>query len=276
MLVGRWGIGRSTALGAVRSPSLRPFATGNSMARRFGREENLARLRAATPAVVPSLLASDFGHLAREIQRVEEAGAPALHLDIMDGHFVPNLSFGLPVVAAVRSLTDLPLDLHLMIERPGDWVERYREAGADGMTIHVETVSDARPVLEKIRRLGAWAGLTLKPPTPLAAIENCLPYCDLVLVMSVNPGFGGQKFEVEALPKLQSLRAMRERGEIAALLEVDGGIEVETAGPCVDAGVDLLVAGTAVFHAPDYKRSIDALRAAARHTPRGSKLESKI
>lgn len=230
------------------------------MARRFGREENLARLRAASPAVVPSLLASDFGRLAEEIERVEEAGVPALHLDIMDGHFVPNLSFGLPVVESVRRLTDLPLDVHLMIERPEAWIERYRAAGADGLTIHIETAKDPRPVLEKIRSLGAWAGLTLNPPTPLSAIEASLPYCDLVLVMSVMPGFGGQKFDDVALPKLRALRDLREQGVTAALLEVDGGIDDDTAGLCADAGVDLLVAGTAVFGAEDYGAAIRSLR----------------
>ena len=210
--MGRWGIGRSLSLRDS-------FAFGNSMARRFGREENLARLRsalltpelAAGPVVLPSLLASDFGRLAEEIERVEEAGVPALHLDIMDGHFVPNLSFGLPVVEAVRRLTDLPLDVHLMIEQPEAWIERYRAAGADGLTIHVEAVTDPRPVLDKIRKLGAWAGLTLNPPTPLSAIEPSLSHCDLVLVMSVMPGFGGQRFDETALPKLRALRALRER-----------------------------------------------------------------
>jgi ribulose-phosphate 3-epimerase len=208
------------------------------MARRFGREENVARLHsavhpaggAAIPAVIPSLLASDFGRLAEEIYAVEAAGVPALHLDIMDGHFVPNLSFGLPVVEAIRGLTDLPLDVHLMIEQPEAWVERYRAAGADGMTIHIEAVSDPRPVLEKIRKLGAWAGLTLNPPTPLSTIEPSLAYCDLVLVMSVMPGFGGQKFDEAALPKLRTLRALREQGAIDAFLEVDGGIDVDTVG----------------------------------------------
>src|SRR5262245_11637280 len=251
VLAGRWGIGRAL--------SLRPFATGNSMSRRFGREENLARLRAASPAVVPSLLASDFGHLADEIERVEETGVQALHLDIMDGHFVPNLSFGLPVVESIRRLTDLPLDVHLMIEQPEAWVERYRAAGADGLTIHVETVADPRPVLDKIRTLGAWAGLTLNPPTPLSAIEASLPHCDLVLVMSVMPGFGGQKFDESVLPKLRALRESRERGDTEALLEVDGGIDVDTVGAAVDAGVDLLVAGTAVFGEEDYGAAIESL-----------------
>jgi ribulose-phosphate 3-epimerase len=246
------------------------------MARRFGREENLARLRAASPAVVPSLLASDFGHLASEIDRVEEAGVPALHLDIMDGHFVPNLSFGLPIVEAVRRLTDLPLDVHLMVEKPENWVEQFRAAGADGLTIHVEAAKDPRPVLEMIRKVGAWAGLTLNPRTPLAEIEASLPHCDLVLVMSVMPGFGGQRFDEVALPKLRALRALREQGEIEALLEVDGGVEVDTAGSCADAGADLLVAGTAIFSEDDYTSAIRALRTAALTRSTKSRIESNI
>jgi ribulose-phosphate 3-epimerase len=246
------------------------------MARRFGREENLARLRAASPAIVPSLLASDFGHLAREIERVAEVGVPALHLDIMDGHFVPNHSFGLPVVEAIRSLTELPLDVHLMIEQPEDWVERYRAAGADGMTVHVEAVDDPRPVLDKIRKLGAWAGLTLNPPTPFSAIESSLPDCDLVLVMSVMPGFGGQKFDEAALPKLRALRELQKQGKIDALIEVDGGIDVETVQLAASAGVDLIVAGTAVFSEDDYAEAIGDLRAAASKVSAKLQLKSGI
>jgi ribulose-phosphate 3-epimerase len=230
------------------------------MVRRLGRDEWKARLRAAAPIVLPSLLACDFGNLAREVERVEAAGAKALHLDVMDGHFVPNLSFGIPIVEAVRRATELPLDVHLMIDNPEAFVEPFREAGADGITIHVEAVSDPRPVLERIRSLGAWAGLTLNPPTPLAAIEPSLPYCDLVLVMSVMPGFGGQEFDVTALPKLRALRA---RKDWDGFLEVDGGIGVETIGPCAEAGADLFVAGTAVFQSRDYGQTLRQLRSHA-------------
>lgn len=230
------------------------------MARRFGREENIARLRAACPAIVPSLLACDFGHLAREIERVEEAGVTALHLDVMDGRFVPNLSFGIPIIEAVRRITDLPLDVHLMIEQPGQWVERYHDAGADGMTIHVEAVHDPRPLLDKIRGLGAWAGLAFNPATPLSAIESSLPHCDLVLVMSVRPGFGGQVFDDIALAKL---RTLRERPDVDILLEVDGGLNIETVAASAEVGADLFVAGTAVFHTADYAAAIEELRSAA-------------
>jgi ribulose-phosphate 3-epimerase len=230
------------------------------MVRRNSRDEWTARLRAATPIVLPSLLACDFGQLQREIERVEDAGAKAIHLDVMDGHFVPNLSFGIPVVEAARRATDLPLDVHLMIEPPDQFVEAFRDAGADGLTIHVEAVPDARPVLEKIRSLGAWAGLALNPPTPVTAIQGLLPYCDLVLVMSVMPGFGGQEFNDVALTKLRTLRA--DYG-YEAFLEVDGGIGPETIGPCAEAGADFFVAGTAIFHSHNYAATLGQLQSLA-------------
>lgn len=225
-----------------------------------GRDATLARLRAARPAVLPSLLLCDFGNLQREVERVEAAGVAALHLDVMDGHFVPNLTYGMTIVEAVRGTTRLPLDVHLMIEDPADWVERFREAGADGMTIHCEAVDDPRPVLDHIRSLGAWAGLALNPPTPLSAIEESLPHCDLVLVMSVMPGFGGQAFDEVALAKLS---ALRERDDVDALLEVDGGVNLKTVGACAEAGADLTVAGSAIFRTKDYGAAVAQLHAAA-------------
>ncbi len=235
------------------------------MVRRLGREELKSRLRKTTPLVVPSILACDFGHLEREIGLVEQAGAKALHLDVMDGHFVPNISFGIPIVEAARRATDLPLDVHLMIDRPENYIEPFRQAGADGITIHVEAVSEPPTVLEKIRSLGAWAGLALSPQTPLSAIQASLPYCDLVLVMSVMPGFGGQLFDARSLEKLRALRA---REDIDVLLEVDGGITPETIGPCTEAGVDLCVTGTAIFHSDDYGAAMRQLESAiARRVP---------
>lgn len=227
---------------------------------RFSRDDLKARLRAASPAILPSLLACDFANLQREIERVEEAGVAALHLDVMDGHFVPNLSIGIPVVEAVRRVTDLPLDVHLMIEHPERYVRAFRDAGADSLTIHIEVAPDPRPVLEQIRALGAMAGLALNPPTPLEAIENSLDYCDLLLVMSVMPGFGGQELDRRALEKLRLLRA---RHQVDALLEIDGGINTQTISDCVEAGAELLVAGVAVFHTPDYVASIRQLHALA-------------
>ena len=229
------------------------------MVRRLGREELKSRLRANAPLVLPSILACDFGHLEREIELVEQAGAKALHLDVMDGRFVPNISFGIPIVEAARRATNLPLDVHLMIERPERFIEPFRAAGADGMTIHVEALADPRPVLEKIRSLGAWAGLALNPSTPLSAIEASLPYCDLVLVMSVMPGFGGQLFDATALDKLRALRA---RNDLKAFLEVDGGITSETIGPCTEAGAELFAVGTAIFRDNDYGAAMRQLESA--------------
>jgi len=229
------------------------------MVRRLGREELKSRLRANAPLVLPSILACDFGHLEREIELVEQAGAKALHLDVMDGRFVPNISFGSPSVEAARRATNLPLDVHLMIERPERFIEPFRAAGADGMTIHVEALADPRPVLEKIRSLGAWAGLALNPSTPLSAIEASLPYCDLVLVMSVMPGFGGQLFDATAIDKLRALRA---RNDLKAFLEVDGGITSETIGPCTEAGAELFAVGTAIFRDNDYGAAMRQLESA--------------
>jgi ribulose-phosphate 3-epimerase len=217
----------------------------------------LANLRAARPAILPSLLMCDFGRLEDEVRRLEEAHVPALHLDIMDGHFVPNLSYGLVLVETFRRLTDLPLDLHLMISNPGEYVERYREAGGDSITIHAEAVDDPRPVLEKIRSLGAGAGLAINPPTPVSAIEGCLDLCDLVLVMSVMPGFGGQHFDPTALEKLQDLKS-RVRPE--TLLEVDGGVNSETIADCARAGAQLFVVGSAIFKGGNYTASTAHLR----------------
>jgi ribulose-phosphate 3-epimerase len=221
----------------------------------------LVQLRATAPLVLPSLLVCDFGRLEDEVRRLEQAGAKALHLDVMDGHFVPNLSYGLPLVETIRRLTHLPLDLHLMIDNPAQYVDRYRQAGADSMTIHVEAVADPRPVLRRIRQLGAEAGLALNPPTPLAAIEPYLDECDLVLVMSVMPGFGGQEFDPVALDKL---RALRDRVPPQTVLEIDGGINAETIGPSAAAGAQWFVVGSAIFHTHDYAASLRHLEAAAR------------
>jgi ribulose-phosphate 3-epimerase len=230
------------------------------MIQRIGREEWKARFRASAPFVLPSLLACNFGQLEQEIRRVEAAGARALHLDVMDGHFVPNLSIGVPIVEATRRVTNLPLDVHLMIDNPEEYVEPFRAAGADGLTIHIEAVPEPRGLLERIRSLGAWAGLALNPQTPLSAVEGSLPYCDLVLVMSVMPGFGGQEFDATVLPKLRELSA---RDDVDVLLEVDGGISRDTIGACAEAGADLFVAGTAVFESDDYSAALRELQSLA-------------
>jgi len=222
----------------------------------------LADLNAAAPVGAPSLLSCDFGVLREEIRRVEQAGAKGMHLDIMDGHFVPNLSFGIPVVEAIRRCTELPLDVHLMISEPERYVRRFREAGADLLTVHIEVLPDPRPLLSEIRSLGAGAGISLNPPTPVGALAGCLDLCDLVLVMSVMPGFGGQTFDPSALDKLRRLKANVSPG---TLLSVDGGVNLTTAGQCVEAGADLLVAGSALFSQADYTRFIADMKGLA-HT----------
>lgn len=234
-----------------------------AMDSRYDRAELISRLRAQSPALFPSILFCDFGELDRELQALEAAGVAAMHLDVMDGNFVPNISFGLPIVEATRRATDLPIDVHLMIADPARYVDQFRAAGADSMSIHVEAVPDPRPVLEQIRELGAIASLAINPPTPLSAIEASLPYCDMVLVMSVMPGFGGQKFDDVALAKLKTLKS---RPDVGALLEVDGGITADTIGPCAEAGANCFVAGSAIIHTDDYARAVRDLQMAARRS----------
>jgi ribulose-phosphate 3-epimerase len=230
------------------------------MDRRPDRRELARQLRSTPPAIMASLLLCDFGNLEREVKAVEEAGVAAMHLDVMDGHFVPNLTYGMTIVEAVRRITELPIDVHLMIDNPAEYVADFRQAGADSMTIHAEAVRDPRPVLEKIHSLGASAGLALNPPTPLSAIEASLPECDVVLVMSVMPGFGGQKFDDVALDKLRTLKA---RSDVQALLEVDGGVALDTIGRCARAGAELFVTGSAIFRSDDYRAAVRGLRSAA-------------
>ncbi len=197
--------------------------------------------------LAPSILSADFSRLGEAARAVEAAAADWLHVDVMDGHFVPNLTFGPKMVADLRQAIRLPLDVHLMIERPEDWLERYVEAGADWLTIHVESTADPEDVLGRIRQLGARPGITLRPLTPLERIDPLLALCDLVLVMSVEPGFGGQRFiegsERRVADLSRRLRARRLRPE----LEVDGGVKPENCGALVRAGATVLVAGSGVY-----------------------------
>lgn len=212
----------------------------------------LLSLRNASPAVLPSLLLCDFGNLAREIERLEAAGAKGLHLDVMDGHFVPNLTYGMPIVAACRKLTDLPLDVHVMISDPEKYAEAFAEAGADLMTFHVEAVSEPERVVEKIKGFGIGAGIALNPATPLGAVDGFVGQCDLALVMSVAAGFGGQSFDPVALEKLRSLRERYPD----LLLEVDGGVNETTIYDCRKAGADLFVVGSGIFRQADYGKAM--------------------
>jgi ribulose-phosphate 3-epimerase len=206
--------------------------------------------------VLPSLLQCDFTNLERDIRRLEAAGVAGLHLDVMDGHFVPNLTYGMPIVAAVRRLTDLPLDVHLMISEPHKYVQAFIEAGADLLTIHTEVAGDIGLTLESIRSGGCGVGLALNPATDLKVAEALLPLCDLVLIMSVNAGFGGQAFNPVALDKL---RVLRNRLAPDVLLEVDGGVNLSTIRDCAQAGATLFVVGSAIFGQADYAAAIAAL-----------------
>ncbi|MEX0793037.1 MAG: ribulose-phosphate 3-epimerase [Pirellulaceae bacterium] len=213
-----------------------------------------ARLKESAPNILPSMLLCDFGNLAHEMDQLTEAGVPAIHLDVMDGQFVPNLTYGMPIVAGLRKLTDLPLDVHLMIENPGRYVRQFYEAGADLITIHQEATGESTgEVLAQIRDLGAGAGIAINPDTPLSAIEPYFETVDLVLIMSVNAGFGGQSFNPIALEKLQ---AVRQAVGPEVLLEVDGGVNHQTIASCVSAGADLLVVGSAIFGQPDYGQAV--------------------
>ena len=205
----------------------------------------------AEPKFAPSILSADFARLAEAAVAVERAGADWIHVDVMDGHFVPNLTFGPKMVADLRKSTRLPLDVHLMIERPEDWVDRYADAGATYLTIHVEASHDVPGTLAAIRARGVRAGLTLNPDTPVEAVVPYLALLDLALVMSVHPGFGGQKFIEGALGKVKAIREALDASHLAAELEVDGGIKPENAGRVVAAGATVLVAGSAIFEDPD-------------------------
>lgn len=199
-------------------------------------------------AIAPSILTADLARLADEVARVEAGGASALHLDVMDGHFVPNLSLGVPLVASVRRVTTLPLDVHLMIAQPERYVESFALAGADSVTVHVEATAHLHRTVELIRAAGAHAAVALNPATPLVALEEILAEIDMVLVMSVNPGFGGQAFIPATLDKVRRLRTLLRERALPPLIQTDGGIKAANLRAVVDAGADVVVVGSGIFN----------------------------
>ena len=223
-----------------------------------------ATLETRGPVVLPALLLCDFGHLAHEVERLESAGAAGLHLDVMDGRFVPQLTYGLVVVEAVRRAAKGPLEVHLMVEQPELSIEAYAKAGADILTVHLEGLSDPRRTLETISALGPRAHLAISPGTHVERVVPYLDACDGVLVMSVEPGFGGQRFDPVAIEKLSHLASLRAERGGSFRLAVDGGISTETVGPVAAAGAELIVAGSAVIRSLDYAQAIAQLEQIAR------------
>ena len=210
--------------------------------------------------IAPSILSADYANLGPAVAKLKDWGADYVHFDVMDGSFVPAISIGAGICKAIRPYTDLPLDVHLMVEHPETQIEAFAKAGADIITIHVEADRHAHRTLQQIHALGCKAGVVLNPGTPVAMAEHLLPSCEMVLVMSVNPGAGGQSFIQEALPKLRQLRQLAQSRNLDLDIEVDGGVNPETAKLCLAAGANVLVAGSSVFSAPDPQAMIARLR----------------
>ncbi|WLV76802.1 ribulose-phosphate 3-epimerase [Lacticaseibacillus parahuelsenbergensis] len=214
--------------------------------------------------IAPSILSADFAHLARDVEKVEGAGADLLHVDVMDGHFVGNLTFGPLVVQALRPVTNLPLEVHLMVSDPGVWAPQFAEAGADTILVHEEATSHLYGVLQHIRAAGVRAGVVVNPGTSLSSLDEVLPLVDQVLVMTVNPGFGGQKFLTPMVDKVARLHKIRQERDLHFDIEVDGGINDQTVKAAAAAGTDIFVAGSYVFGAPNVGDAITALREAVK------------
>lgn len=232
----------------------------------MSRQATLDTLRHHVPVIAPSMLKCDFGNLHREVELLESADAELLHWDVMDGEFVPNLSYGAMVIAAVRPRTELLFDAHLMIVRPERYLAEFLQAGCDAITIHFEATDRPAEVLREIRERDCVAGLAFNPDTPVSDIVDCLPECDLVLAMSVQPGFGGQAFQPHVLEKVRELRRI---AGPELLISIDGGIGPRTIGPAAEAGAELFVVGSAIFDQTDYRDALEELTAAARPSVAG-------
>ncbi|WML39049.1 ribulose-phosphate 3-epimerase [Neobacillus sp. OS1-2] len=210
--------------------------------------------------IAPSILSADFSKLGEEIIAVEKAGADYIHIDVMDGHFVPNITIGPLIVDAIRPLTKLPLDVHLMIENPDQYIEAFTKAGADYITVHVEACRHLHRTIQNIKSYGIKAGVVLNPATPVETIQHVIGDIDMVLLMSVNPGFGGQTFIPEVLPKIRKVKDMADQKGLVIEIEIDGGVNPETAKQCIEAGANVLVAGSAIYNQPDYETAISLIR----------------
>ena len=214
--------------------------------------------------IAPSILSADFSRLGEEIKAVEKAGADLIHVDVMDGHYVPNITIGPGVVSSLRKTTSLPFDVHLMIEDPDRYIDAFVDAGSNIITVHAEAVTHLHRTVQYIKAKGARAGVSLNPSTPLSCVEEILPDIDLLLIMTVNPGFGGQKFISSMLPKIRKARELAQARGLEMAIEVDGGVTAENIGTLADAGADIFVAGAAVFGSPSYAETIARMKAILR------------